>query len=212
MNASGMTNRAQGSGVCRVSAAFALCMATVLQVGCASAPVEETNQMSITPEDCEQVEALLLDPAFATIPEAGNVWSYRQHAGDQSFSVQVIDGQLDFERIADEPWAIIVQTITDPRLSGRTVRYSAALKGDVSEDVSHAFGAKAGLWLRLGPRPDANMADHEPNVGQWDWQRVSVEAKVPEVFDSVEVGLLYQGGEGVMSARLPKFELADCTS
>ena len=84
------------------------------------------------------------------------------------------------------------------------------MKGDISDEVSHGFGAKSGLYLRLGPRPDANMADHAPNVGQWDWQRVTVEATVPELFDFVEVGFIYQGGEGMLSARAPKIELAEC--
>lgn len=184
--------------------------AVLLQFGCASAPPENNNAAKLSAQECEGFEALLVDSVFETLLQEGGVWRYRQHAGETSFSLSANDAQLDFERTGGEPWAIVRQTITDSRLSGRVVRYSAELKGDISDEVRHGFGAKSGLFLRLGPRPDANMADHEPNVGQWDWQRVTVEARVPEVFDYVEVGFIYQGGEGMLSARAPKIELAEC--
>mgnify|MGYP004252761275 CR=1 FL=1 len=47
------------------------------------------------------------------------------------------------------------------------VRYSANLKGDVSEEITQ------------------------------DWQRVTLEAELPDVFDHVEVGFNGQGGRGV---------------
>lgn len=183
----------------------------LLQLGCASPPAENNGVARLSAEECEGFEALLIDPAFETLWQQGSPWRYRQHAGATSFSLTVNDEQLDFTRTGGEPWAIYRQTITDSRLSGRSVRYSAELKGNVSDEVTHGFGAKSGLFLRLGPRPDANMADHEPNVGQWEWQRVTVEATVPEIFDYVEVGFIYQGGEGMLSAKAPKLELADCS-
>ena len=183
----------------------------LLQPGCASPPAENNDVARLSTEECEGFEALLIDPAFETVSQQGSAWRSGQHAGGTSFSLTATDGQLKFERIGKEPWATYTQKITDARLSGRVVRYSADLQGDISDEVTHAFGAKSGLFLRVGPRPDANMADHKPNVGQWDWQRVTVEATVPEAFDYVEVGFIYQGGEGMLSARAPKLELADCS-
>ena len=53
----------------------------------------------------------------------------------------------------DETWAIIRQTATQARLSGRGVHYSAGLKGDVSEETTQ------------------------------NWQRVKVKAEPTEIFD-----------------------------
>ena len=190
---------------------LALAAALLLQFGCTASQIEEPGLPKLSAEECEGIGELLIDPNFETVGQAGSVWRYKQHAGEMSFSATASDGQLDFARTSDEPWAIIRQKIIDARLSGRVVRYSADLTGDVSEEITHGFGAKSGLFLRLGPRPDANMADHEPNIGQWDWQRVTVEAELPEIFDYVEVGFIYQGGEGLMSAKDPVIELVECS-
>ena len=195
----------------RAGKTLTLAAALLLQFGCTASQTEDPGLPTLSAEECEGIGALLIDPNFETVGKAGGVWRYKQHAGEMSFSATASDGQLDFARTSDEPWAIIRQKITDARLSGRVVRYSADLKGDVSDEITHGFGAKSGLFLRLGPRPDANMADHEPNIGQWDWQRVTVEAELPEIFDYVEVGFIYQGGEGLMSAKDPVIELVECS-
>ena len=201
----------QTTDVLRVGKSVLLATALILQLGCTTSQTEAPGLPELSAEECEGIGSLLIDPSFETVGKTGSVWQYKQHAGEISFSAVVADGQRDFARTSDEPWAIIRQKITDPRLSGRVVRYSADLKGDVSDEITHAFGAKSGLFLRLGPRPDANMADHEPNIGQWDWQRVTVEAELPEAFDYVEVGFIYQGGEGLMSAKNTAIELAECS-
>lgn len=198
--------------VLRVGKSVLLATVLISQFGCTTSQTEAPDLPKSAAAECPSIGSLLIDPNFETVGEPGSVWQYQQHAGEISFSNVAKDGQLDFARTGDEPWAVIRQKITDPRMSGRVVRYSADLKGDVSDDVTHAFGAKSGLFLRLGPRPDANMADHEPNIGQWDWQRVTVQAELPEVFDYVEVGFIYQGGEGLMSAKNPAIELAECSS
>ena len=195
----------------RAGKTLVLAAALLLQFGCTASQTEEPGLPKLSAEECEGIGELLIDPNFETVGKAGSVWRYKQHAGEMSFSATASDGQLDFARTSDEPWALIRQKITDPRLSGREVRYSADLTGDVSDEITHVFGAKSGLFLRLGPRPDANMADHEPNIGQWDWQRVTVEAELPEIFDYVEVGFIYQGGEGLMSAKDPVIELVECS-
>ena len=196
----------------RAGKTLALAAALLVQFGCTASQTEEPGLPKLSAEECEGIGALLIDPNFETVGKAGSAWRYKQHAGEMSFSATASDGQLDFARTSDEPWAVIRQKITDARLSGRVVLYSADLKGDVSDEITHGFGAKSGLFLRLGPRPDANMADHEPNIGQWDWQRVTVEAELPEIFDYIEVGFIYQGGEGLMSAKNPVIELAECST
>ena len=159
---------------------------------------------------CEGSPELITDPFFATIRELGSQWRYRQHAGDQSFSVEAQDGVLTFKRLGSEPWAIFRQSITDERLDGATIRFTADLQGDVSPDVTHGFGAKAGLFLQIGKRPDAFMGDQDPSNGQWDWQTYSVTETLPVGVNSVNVGFIHQAGEGAIEARNPSLVLVNC--
>ena len=159
---------------------------------------------------CEGSPELITDPFFATIRELGSPWRYRQHAGDQSFSVEAQDGVLTFKRLGSEPWAIFRQSITDERLDGATIRFTADLQGDVSPDVTHGFGAKAGLFLQIGKRPDAFMGDQDPSNGQWDWQTYSVTETLPVGVNSVNVGFIHQAGEGAIEARNPSLVLVNC--
>ena len=188
---------------------FAVLVTTL--AGCATTGSGGSGAQSPSTVACSDVSALLTDPQFETLWQHDGVWRYKQHSRRQSFRVNTGEGELSIARTGGEPWAVVRQKITDPRLSGQNLRYSAELKGDVSGEASHGFPEKAGLYLKLGPRPDANMADHDPNIGEWDWQRVSVEATLPQEFDYIEVGFLYQGGAGVLSARAPQLELVDCS-
>lgn len=188
----------------------ALLAALLSYVGCAETPSEEMTAASLSAKDCAKFSSLMTDPKFETLGRRGSVWRYSQHTGNRSFGTTVEDGRLEFSRMDDEPWGIVSQKIADPLLSGRTVRYSADLKGDVSSVVGHGFGAKSGLYLRYGQGRATILAEHEPNIGQWDWQRFELEVRVPEGFDKVYVGFIYQGGEGVLSARAPKVELLEC--
>ena len=183
---------------------FALCL------GCTGAPTVNSIGGGLSQQECESFQELLLDPEFQTVGDRGSVWQYRQHAGERSFSTFSEEGTLTFARIGGEPWAVLSQKIQSPLLSGRDVVYSADLKGDVSADVAHAFGAKSGLYLRRGFRRDASQAEHEPNLGQWDWQRVSIAATLADSHDSVDVGFLYQGGAGALSVMNPSLQLVEC--
>jgi len=62
---------------------------------------------------------------------------------------------------------IIRQTATHSRLRGRVVRYSGDLKSDM------------------------------PGKTTQDWQRVTVDAELSEIFDHVEVGFIGKGGRRV---------------
>ena len=188
----------------------ALLAVLVSYVGCAETPSAEIGAARLSAKDCAKFSSLVADPKFETLGRRGSVWRYSQHTGNRSFATTVEDGRINFSRIDDEPWGIVSQKITDPLLSGKTVRYSADLKGNVSDLVTHGFGAKSGLYLRYGQGRATILAEHEPNVGQWDWQRVALEVRVPEGFDQIKVGFVYQGGEGVLSARAPKVELLEC--
>jgi hypothetical protein len=183
---------------------FALCL------GCTGVSSVDGTGSGLSQQDCASFQELLLDPEFQTVGDRGSVWHYRQHAGERSFSTLSEEGMLTFARIGGEPWAVLSQKIQSPLLSGREVIYSVDLKGDVSAKVTHGFGAKSGLYLRRGFRKDVSQAEHEPNLGQWDWQRVSIGATLADSHDSVEVGFLYQGGAGALTAKNPTLQLVGC--
>ncbi|MDB2644092.1 hypothetical protein N9Y37_06550 [Luminiphilus sp.] len=161
---------------------------------------------------CEGAPELIVDPLFSTLTDAGGAWKYRQHAGARSFSVAAQDGVLTFERVGTEPWGLFQQSITDERLRGATIRFTADLRGDVSPTVSHGFEAKAGLFLQIAKYSNAFMGDQSPKNGQWDWQTFSVTKTVPVGANSIQVGFIHQAGEGAIEARNPSLVLVDCAN
>ena len=175
-----------------------------------AAPPGVSGSSSSNDVVCEGAPELITDPRFATITEVGSQWRYRQHAGAQSFSLEAEDGVLTFKRVGPEPWAIFRQSITDERLDGATIRFTVELQGNISPDVTHGFEPKAGLFLQIGRHPDAFMGDQDPGTGQWDWQSYSVTETLPVGVNSLNVGFIYQAGEGAIEARNPSLVLVNC--
>jgi hypothetical protein len=143
------------------------------------APSERLNSATVNNLTCEGSSELIVDPLFTTINDIDSPWQYNQHAGDQSLKVDATEGTLTFKRIGSEPWAMFRQTITDERLDAATIRYTADLRGDVSSEVTHFFGAKAGLFLQINQYPDAYVGDQNLSNGQWDWQAYGVTKTLP---------------------------------
>ena len=185
-------------------------VATTFLLAACAVPSSHPSSAEVSGTSCEGSSELIIDPAFITINDASSQWRYRQHTGEKSFSVTTEEGVLTIERVGSEPWAIFRQTIEDERLRGATIRFTADLQGDVSSDVTHLFGAKAGLFLRIGQYPDAYMGDQDPSNGQWDWQSYSVTKTIPEAVNVVQVGFIHQAGEGAIEARNPSLVLVDC--
>ena len=178
---------------------------------CGTSPsqdVADTNTASAG-GGCRSSDNLLRDPAFTNNSAYGLAWRMAQHTGDKSFEVTADDGLLKMERIDREPWMLYRQTVESMALAGATVRYQAELKGDApGEPKLHGFDHIAGLYIKPG-RERARLADHEPNVGQWDWQLVTIEEKIPEGVTSVRVGFLHQAG-GTLWARNPSLVIVSC--
>jgi hypothetical protein len=193
----------------RLGRNFAVILLTSVLAACA-VPTGSSDSLKASSLSCVDSSELITDPLFATINDTGSQWRYSQHAGERSFTVDAQAGAIIFKRIGSEPWALFIQTITDERLSGATIRYTADLEGDVSPDVNHFFGAKAGLFLQIGKHPDAFMGDQEPGNGQWDWQTYSVTRTLPVGENSVSVGFIHQAGAGAIEARNPSLVLVDC--
>ena len=178
---------------------------------CSTAPNQGAEAFSnaTATESCRSSDNLLIDPLFTNDPALGRGWRMAQHTGDLSFGVSAHEGALKIERIGEEPWMLYRQTVQTAELSGATLRYSAELKGNApGEPMLHGFDHVAGLYLKAG-RERARLADHQPNVGQWDWQAVTVEEQIPAGVSSVRVGFVHQAG-GTLWARNPSLVIVDC--
>ena len=167
---------------------------------------------SATKADCMVSQNLLVDLRFVELNES--VWAYTQHSGDRSFSVSSEQGDLAITRTGVEPWMLLKQKVavpeSNPDLIGTWV-FSAELKGQVeTEPVLHAFEHVAGLFLQPAASPmSAKMADHAPNQGVWDWQRIEVTAPVLPGSKVVQAGFVHQAG-GSLWARNPSLVLMEC--
>ena len=160
-------------------------------------------------DSCRSSDNLLVDPLFTNDPALGRGWRMAQHTGDLSFDVSADEGTLKIERIGEEPWMLYRQTVQTAALSGATLRYSAEIKGDApGEPMLHGFDHFAGLYIKAG-RKRARLADHQPNVGQWDWQTVAIEEQIPSGVTSIRVGFVHQAG-GMLWARNPSLAIIDC--
>lgn len=167
---------------------------------------------SATDADCVVSQNLLTDLRFVELNES--VWAYTQHSGDRSFSVTSAQGELAITRTGVEPWMLLKQKVAVPKinpgLSAKWV-FSAELKGQVeTEPVLHGFEHVAGLFLQPAASPmSAKMAEHAPNQGVWDWQRVEVIAPVLPSSKVVQAGFVHQAG-GSLWARNPSLVLMQC--
>lgn len=182
--------------------------------GCASgagAPQDTTEIADQTSgvEGCQESENLLADVEFTQID--GRVWQYTQHSGERSFSVSAENGELIISRVGVEPWMLFNQTVEGLSPSGAMLRLSAELKGQVEYEVPlHGFEHVAGLFLQSGRNMGAaKLAEHEPNQGVWEWQRVTIEASVIPGATSASAGFVHQGG-GTLWARNPRLVLVTC--
>jgi hypothetical protein len=175
--------------------------------GCSAVPTEETVH-----QGCGGSENLLSDTAFTRFETSEDPWLYNQHAGERSFLLTSEAGTLTLQRVSDEPWMVLRQTVASDKFAGATVRFSAQLKGDVAtQPAIHGFEHKAGLYFNVGQRRDPVMADHVPNSGEWEWQTVSVSRVIPEGESEIQVGFLHQGG-GTLWVKEPELVITDCSS
>ena len=159
--------------------------------------------------DCKESDNLLLDTTFELSGEAGRVWRYSQHTGEQSFVYSAEDGELELVRISGQPWMTFKQRLSASELTGARIRFSAELKGDLpAEPKIHGFEHKAGMYLRVG-RGRAELAEHDHNVGTFDWQLVELDRVLPSGTNRLEAGFVHQAG-GTLWARNPKLVIVTC--
>ena len=192
----------------------ALMLAAVMPLfGCATgSPPSDPSAASESGLDnrrCTASENLLVDTGFTREGDYARAWRMAQHTGELSFSTEANEGVLEMRRIATQPWMLMRQTVKDSRLSGATIVFTAELKGDLpSEPKLHGFDHIGGLYLRVG-REKAQLAEHEPNAEQWDWQTFSYEEEIPEGITSLRAGFVHQSG-GVLWAKNPSLVILNC--
>ena len=189
----------------------AVLLASVMPLlGCAGvADPSAGSEKNLDNRRCAASENLLVDTGFTREGDYARAWRMAQHTGELSFSTNASDGVLELRRIANEPWMLMRQLVSDARLSGATIRYTAELKGDLpSEPKLHGFDHIGGLYLKVG-RGKARLAEHEPNADQWDWQTFSYEAQIPKGVTNLRAGFVHQSG-GVLWARNPSLVILDC--
>ena len=163
-------------------------------------------------DGCTMSGNLLADVEFQGLDDG--TWSYIQHAGERSFAVTSASGELRLTRIGTQPWMLLLQEIALPEGSSKTNRtlvLSADLKGMIeAEPALHAFDHNAGLFLQPASSPmSAKSAEHTPNRGVWDWQRVVVESPVSKGRTTIKAGFIHKAG-GSLWARNPSLVLMKC--
>ena len=178
--------------------------------GVDEAPASVAQSVSSAP--CVVSRNLLADAEFSDI--SGGVWAYTQHAGDRSFSVTSEQEELTITRTGVQPWMLLKQKVARPAINPDLISkwvFSAELKGQIeTEPPLHGFEHVAGLFLQPALSPmSAKVAEHDPNQGVWDWQRVEVSAPVFSGSDVVQAGFVHQAG-GSLWARNPSLVLMEC--
>ena len=186
-------------------------VASFLLAGCATEELGQSQQ-SASAAGCEISPNLIGDPGFVTWMTPSSLWSAHQHGSDNSFAYRIEGETLSITRTNQvEPWAMVYQDISEPGMSGKKIRYEAEVTAEVSAEVEHLFGARAGLYMRVGKNDrGAKLAAHEPNVGAWTSTKLSYEVTVPEGVEVVRVGFLHQAGKGSISIVNPSLTIMSC--
>ena len=174
-----------------------------MQWGCAAQP-----PASVARPSCTESDNLLIDTGFTLSRETDQRWQLSQHTGPQSFQLTSSDGALRIERIGDEPWMLLQQTVKDERFKGATLVYRVEMKGEGLEG-NFGFEPKAGIYTRIGTGGRAQLAPQGPNLGDWEWQTFEERIPLPSAVDRVQVGLVHQTG-GVLLARNPSLVIERC--
>lgn len=144
---------------------------------------------------------LLVNPGFDRGPDgAVMAWAFNQHTGEPSYSFAVDDGKLIIQRVGRERWGQAVQTLPAAGLAGRTLRFSAEISGELS-DESGAPSSPTGVGVRIsGTRRGMPAAlgatilstrSGQPaiGVGAHGWTEQSVVFEVPESATEIQLSL-----------------------
>ena len=160
---------------------------------------------------------LLKDPSFSTVtaPRPQRRWFASEHAAGQSFEYEVEQGELEIRKTGIEPWFIMSQSLPRKDIPGRFAVFSADIKLAMQPAaVKHNFKMGGGLTLTAmanGKPVVRSILEHEPRIGNTDWQRVAVKVEIPKNVESVRVAFLHQA-DGTLWVRNPELRKANKAS
>jgi hypothetical protein len=131
-------------------------------------------------------------PAQRQCPEG---WNCLMHADPTSFRFLLDESQpaggrrsLCIEPVRHEPWAKASQWVIDPRVRGRRVRLSLAVR------TEHVAGDGAGALIVLhGDSGQVLGTERRLVSGDNGWRRVSAELVVPPATHDIELGAVLEG-------------------
>lgn len=161
---------------------------------------------------------LIEDPLFTNLGRDGNApWRTLQHAGPDSYRMSAAEGVLRIERFGPEPWGKVVQSVKVEELAGRTLEWSAEVRGELRMPAER-FVTASGLTAVLIGRPpgapvalgEGVLANHsaQPELPEgtlpWTIQRLRI--PIPEGARRLEVGLIL-GHEGWIEIRRPSLRI-----
>lgn len=148
-------------------------------------------------------------------------WLFSEHGGGNSYELEISDGVAAMRRFGKESWARLAQSVSGDRLapvSGRTMAFSidirnspgpAAAAGSSKPNMMavQAWGRPAGDNSRahalLGPKLILNeRLELDASAGSGDWQRHTIEFRVPERATRLEVSAVMRSF-GRMELRNP---------
>lgn len=145
-------------------------------------------------------------------------WRPSQHAGNQVYELDVSDGELSINKDGDQVWFVLQQLVKAGDRVGQKMVFSADIKMALRPpEVTHAF--KQGGGLQIYAESKRTISDrsrvlfrstfnHEPKIGDSDWQTVQVVFEVPENTANLYLGFLHQA-DGQLWVRAPILKQVD---
>ena len=170
------------------------------------------------PDVCRALgENLLQDADFELEKQnpQSKIWNTLQHAGEESFDFSIENGELTIAKIGTQPWGVFRQRLAAEDFRGARMAFTAELKMDLSPEGMrmHPVGGGLNLTARSGDNRIVlhSKLEHEPRLGQTDWQPVRVIVDIPGNTETVELDFLHQAS-GVLQVRKPSFHQVDAAS
>jgi hypothetical protein len=144
-------------------------------------------------------------------------WNSSQHAGENSFELDIDGIELTIDKIGTQPWFMLRQRLPAKEVAGKKIAFTAEIKLDLRPPVASEMppiggGLQISARDRSGGKPLlSSTLDHEPRMGKTDWQAVQVVIQVPARTRTLELGFLHQA-DGSFSVRDPSLKLVDETT
>jgi hypothetical protein len=149
-------------------------------------------------------QVTLTNPGFESKNpgEGGNPegWVAIQHAGAESYDFALDSGQkhsgtqsMRIKKIGPEIYGTIMQVLDGARYAGKTVRLSAWIRTEAIPDGRNPGAGLVLAALRGGAFLAHDFMSRSRVRGTTDWQRYTVELKLPPATTRLELGAMLEG-------------------